>query len=54
MDAKSTSLMVTGLGVVVTGAGATVLKGSLGAGVVGFGLAHIVLGVLDMLRPSGK
>ncbi|WP_227765593.1 hypothetical protein [Zhaonella formicivorans] len=52
MNANTTSLVVTGLGAAVTGVGATLLKGSIGAGVVGFGLAHVVLGVLDMFRPS--
>lgn len=52
MNAKTTSWVVAGLGAAVTGAGATLVKGNVGAGVVGFGLAHVVLGLLDMFRPS--
>jgi hypothetical protein len=26
--------------------------GELGAGILGFGIAHIVLGILDMMRPT--
>jgi len=48
----TTSWVVTGLGAAVTGVGATMLKGPLRAGVMGFGLAHVVLGMADMLRPS--
>jgi len=53
MKPTTTSWIVTGLGAAVTGVGATMLSGTmLGAGVVGFGLAHVALGVLDMVRPS--
>ncbi len=53
MRAKSstTSLTVAGVGAVVTGAGKLV-GGRLGAAISGFGLAHVVLGLLDMLRPT--
>jgi len=55
MKPTTTSWIVTGLGAAVTGVGATMLSGTmLGAGVVGFGLAHVALGVLDMVRPSIK
>lgn len=30
------------------------IGGTFGAGVSGFGLAHILLGILDMFRPSVK
>lgn len=50
MQKNSTSWVVTGLGTAVTGLGA-VVGGRFGAGIVGFGLAHVVLGVLDNLRP---
>ncbi|MGI6606174.1 MAG: hypothetical protein ACOX2X_03910 [Peptococcia bacterium] len=48
---KTTSLVLTGLGATVTGIGALV-GGRMGAGLTGFGLAHVVLGTLDMFRPS--
>ncbi|MGI6487575.1 MAG: hypothetical protein GX964_04470 [Syntrophomonadaceae bacterium] len=52
MQRTSTSKAVVGLGTAVTALGAA-LKGSrLGAGLVGFGLAHIMLGTLDRFRPS--
>lgn len=47
----TTSWGVTGLGVVVTGVGKMV-GGTLGAGIMGFGLAHVALGILDMFRPT--
>ncbi|MHB8983808.1 MAG: hypothetical protein ACYC4E_00440 [Carboxydocellales bacterium] len=49
--ATTTSWTVTGLGAAVTGIGA-MLSGTLGAGVIGFGLAHVALGLLDMARPT--
>ena len=51
MKVTTTSWVVTGLGVAVSGLGAR-MKGRVGDGLMGFGLAHIVLGVLDMFRPS--
>lgn len=52
MKAKKTSWIVAGLGAAVTGLGAKAFKGRFGAGIVGFGLAHIALGLLDMMRPA--
>ena len=52
MKASTTSLTVTGLGAAVSGLGAIMLKKKVGAGILGFGLAHIILGLLDMARPS--
>lgn len=46
-----TSMTVAGVGAVVTGVG-RVMRGRLGAVVTGFGLAHVALGLLDMLRPT--
>ena len=46
-----TGWIVSGLGVAVTGLGRMV-GGRIGAGIAGFGLAHIVLGFLDKFRPS--
>jgi len=50
---KTNSLVLTGLGATVTGIGALV-GGRMGAGLTGFGLAHVVLGTLDMFRPSRR
>ncbi|MFA7466911.1 MAG: hypothetical protein WCY82_01440 [Desulfotomaculaceae bacterium] len=53
MQRNTTSYIVAGLGVIVTLIGWYV--GDLwGAGIMGFGLAHILLGVLDMFRPAVK
>ncbi|MGI5854374.1 MAG: hypothetical protein ACOX8I_08650 [Bacillota bacterium] len=53
MKATTTSLAVAGLGAAVSTLGATVLrKKRFGTGVLGFGLAHIVLGLLDLARPT--
>jgi hypothetical protein len=51
MKSTATSWVVTGLGAVVSGLGATMRQSRLGTGILGFGLAHIVLGVVDMIRP---
>lgn len=50
-SAVTTSMVVLGLGALVTGAG-RMIGGRLGAGVTGFGLAHVTLGILDMFRPA--
>jgi 1,4-dihydroxy-2-naphthoate octaprenyltransferase len=52
VNGNTTSWIVTILGVVVTAIGYLMLPGEFAAGVLGFGLAHIVLGLLDMLRPT--
>jgi hypothetical protein len=52
LKATTTSLAVTGTGAAVSGLGAFLLKSKWGAGILGFGLAHVVLGLLDMTRPS--
>lgn len=52
MKGTTTSWVVTGLGAAVTGIGATLLSGPIAAGAIGFGLAHMALGVADMFRPS--
>jgi len=51
MKGTSTSWTVLGLGAGVTLLGRAI-GGNLGAGVTGFGLAHVALGVLDQFRPS--
>lgn len=52
MKSTTTSWVVTSLGAVVSGLGATMRRSRLGTGILGFGLAHVVLGMLDMLRPT--
>lgn len=49
---NKTGLYVAGVGTVVSGAGMLLKNRRLRNGVVGFGLAHVVLGVLDLFRPS--
>ncbi len=49
--AQTTSWVVLGLGALVAAVGLAI-PGRFGAGVIGFGLAHVVLGALDMFRPS--
>ncbi len=51
-SAKATSLTIMGLGTLVTLLSRKALRGKLGAGLTGFGLAHIALGLLDMARPT--
>jgi hypothetical protein len=48
-NGKTTSWRVTGVGVTAVG---MMVGGTIGAGVTGFGLTHVVLGVLDMFRPT--
>jgi hypothetical protein len=52
LKASTTSWTVTGVGAVVSGLGSMMLKKKWGVGILGFGLAHVVLGLLDMARPS--
>jgi hypothetical protein len=49
MKGKTTGWIVTGIGAVVTAAG-YLAGGKIGTGITGFGLAHVVLGALDMYR----
>lgn len=53
MKKNTTSWFITGLGAAVTGIG-SLIRGPIGAGIKGFGLAHIVLGTLDRFRPSRR
>jgi hypothetical protein len=50
MRRTATDWVVTGLGAAVTTAGALTMRSrarALGSGILGFGLAHVVLGMLD-------
>ncbi|ACL69427.1 hypothetical protein [Halothermothrix orenii] len=53
---ETTSWVVSGLGLLVSGLGAKMLRNKVGAGagILGFGLAHVLLGQLDRLRPTIK
>lgn len=53
MKKNTTGWVLTGLGAAVTGIGA-IVGGPVGAGMTGFGVAHVVLGTLDMFRPSRR
>jgi|GEM_PF-221692 hypothetical protein len=53
MRKNKISWVIAGLGAAVTGIGSLV-RGPLGSGLKGFGLAHILLGTLDMFRPSKR
>lgn len=48
------SWIVAGLGVVVSLIGYYLTPGAWGYGILGFGIAHIVLGILDMFRNRSK
>jgi len=50
--AKTTSWVVAGIGVAVTALGYSLLPSLWGAGILGFGAAHVVLGLLDTQRPT--
>ena len=52
MQRTGTSKAVVGVGTAVTALGASLKNSRLGAGLIGFGLAHIMLGTLDQFRPS--
>ncbi len=54
VNGNTTSWIVTILGVIVSAIGYFMLPGEFAAGVLGFGLAHIILGLLDMTRPTVK
>jgi hypothetical protein len=53
-NAKTTSYTVTGLGLAVSALGWSLLPTIWGAGILGFGAAHVVLGLLDTQRPTIK
>ncbi|MFP4661883.1 MAG: hypothetical protein ACLFPF_06830 [Halanaerobiales bacterium] len=50
--AKTTSYVVAGVGLAVTALGWSLLPSLWGAGILGFGAAHVVLGLLDTQRPT--
>lgn len=52
LKASTTSWVVTALGAAVSGVGALAVKKRWGSGIIGFGLAHVVLGLLDLTRPT--
>ncbi|GGH59871.1 hypothetical protein HNR77_000472 [Paenibacillus sp. JGP012] len=48
------SWIVTGLGIIVSLLGYYLTPNAWGYGILGFGLAHILLGVLDMFRQPDR
>lgn len=48
---NTTGWVVSGVGAAVTGLG-LIVGGRVGAGISGFGMAHVVLGVLDHYRTT--
>lgn len=53
-DPTTTGWAVSGLGLLVSSLGAKMDNKKIGAGILGFGLAHVVLGQLDRFRPTIK
>ncbi len=49
----TTNKTIIGIGALATGIG-RIVGGRVGDGITGFGLANIMLGTLDMLKPSVK
>ncbi len=54
MVPTTTGWAVSGLGLLVSTIGAKMVNKKVGAGILGFGLAHVVLGQLDRFRPTVK
>ncbi|HEY8464121.1 MAG TPA: hypothetical protein VIM29_08910 [Bacillota bacterium] len=52
LKASTTSWVITGLGAAVSSFGAMAVKKRWGPGILGFGLAHVILGLLDLARPT--
>lgn len=52
INGTTTSWFVVGAGIIVSAIGYFLMPGQFAAGVLGFGLAHIVLGLLDLTRPA--
>ncbi|SDL80683.1 hypothetical protein SAMN05216191_10614 [Paenibacillus jilunlii] len=48
------SWIVTGLGIIVSLLGYYLTPSVWGYGILGFGLAHILLGILDMFRAPSR
>lgn len=53
-DPTTTGWAVSGLGLLVSSLGAKMVDRKIGAGILGFGLAHVILGQLDRYRPTIK
>ncbi|NLU49127.1 MAG: hypothetical protein GXX09_01770 [Syntrophomonadaceae bacterium] len=55
MRRTTTNWSVVGLGAAVAALGATLFRRSrFGAGAIGFGLAHMLLGTLDRVRAAAR
>lgn len=48
------SWIVTGLGIIVSLLGYYLTPSAWGYGILGFGLAHVLLGILDMFRAPAR
>lgn len=53
-EPSSTGWVVSGLGLLATSLGVKMVDKRIGAGILGFGLAHVILGQLDRFRPTIK
>ena len=51
---ENTGWLISGLGLAVSALGGKMLDKKVGAGILGFGLAHVLLGQLDRIRPTIK
>lgn len=51
-NGKTTGYIVAGIGLIVSLIGYSLLPDQWGTGILGFGLAHILLGLLDTVRPT--
>lgn len=50
---NKSGMALAGMGLVIAGVGRMV-GGNMGAGITGFGLAHVVMGAADILKPMVK
>jgi hypothetical protein len=50
----TTSWIVAGIGIIVSLIGYYLIPNAWGYGILGFGLAHIVLGILNMFRTPSR
>lgn len=50
---NKTGLAMAGAGLFIAGVG-RVVGGTMGAGITGFGLAHVAMGMMDMFKPLVK
>lgn len=51
-NGKTTGYIVAGIGLIASLIGYSLLPDQWGSGILGFGLAHVLLGLLDSVRPG--